>query len=226
LLQIISNIPTSKLKEGKLTPKSTVDFERLLAYLAFDVYCPANATPEQKLSVAREHVNPWLQQLKSSGGFTVPAPILARARSSFSSFRVSDAETTSTIRSTYLSSFPAVPPSEGTTGKTGGYILDPHSAVGIAASLQTMENMGDVYTISLATAHPAKFAHAVDLALKGQDGYAFEDVLPEVFKGLEGLERRVVGIGGADLMGQVRKLIEREVPASGTSGEAINGLVG
>ncbi len=87
-----------------------------------------------------------------------------------------------------------------------------------------MENMNDVYTISLATAHPAKFAHAVDLALKGQDGYAFEDVLPEVFKGLEGLERRVIGIGGEDLLGQVRKLIEREVPASGTSGEAINGL--
>jgi len=75
----------------------------------------------------------------------------------------------------------------------------------------------DVYTISLATAHPAKFVHAVDLALKGQKGYAFEDVLPEVFKGFEGLERRVVGIRGEDLMGQVRRLIERTVPASGTS---------
>lgn len=81
-----------------------------------------------------------------------------------------------------------------------------------------MENKIDVYTIALATAHPAKFAHAVDLALKGQSGYAFEDVLPDVFKGLEGLERRVIGIGGEDLIGQVRKLIEREVPASSENG--------
>ncbi len=80
-----------------------------------------------------------------------------------------------------------------------------------------MDSRNGVYTISLATAHPAKFAHAVDLALKRQDGYAFEDVLPEVFKGLDGLERRVIGIGGEDLMGQVRTLIRREVSASGTS---------
>lgn len=207
------------------------NFERLLAYLAFDVFSPqtppTTTTTSQKMDIARTHIVSWLHQLKTSGGFAVPDPILALARQSFSSVRVSDAETTATICSTYLSCFPAsVPSAEGTTGATGGYILDPHSAVGIAAALQTTTTTqdkttdaaaadDDVYTVSLATAHPAKFAYAVDLALEGQNGYAFEEVLPECFKALEGLERRVVGVGGEDLLGQVKRLIEERVPASG-----------
>ena len=199
------------------------NFERLLAYLAFEVYGPSahapTTTTEQKLHIARDKVHAWLQQLKTSGGFTVDEAMLAAARAEFSSERVSDAETTATIRATYLSCFPPVPAREGTTGKSGGYILDPHSAIGIAASLrhekEEEEEEGSGYTISLATAHPAKFAHAVDLALKGQHGYAFEDVLPEQFRGLEGLERRVQAIAGEDRFEEVRKLIERSVPASG-----------
>ena len=190
------------------------NFERLLAYLAFDVYCSDNTTTEQKLKIAHEKVRSWLQQLKTSGGFTVDSALLSAARADFSSERVSDAETTSTIRSTYLSCFPSVPESEGTTGKSGGYILDPHSAVGIAASLRA-KDMEMEYTISLATAHPAKFAHAVDLALQGQRGYAFEDVLPEQFRGLDELPRRVEAIGQDDMFGEVKRLIERKVPASG-----------
>ena len=193
------------------------NFERLLAYLAFEVYLPPNATLEQKLQVAKERVGSWLSKLKTSGGFTVDPELLDAARRDFSSERVSDAETTSNIRSAYLSYFPSVPNNQGTTGKTGGYILDPHSAIGIAASLRANpEEKRKMYTISLATAHPAKFAHAVDLALKGQDGYAFEDVLPEEFKGLNELPRRVEAIGGEDRFEEVRKLILRKVPASGT----------
>jgi threonine synthase len=46
--------------------------------------------------------------------------------------------------------------------------------------------------ISLATAHPAKFSHAVELALKDQPGFSFETVLPEQFQGLEQKQKRVL----------------------------------
>lgn len=109
-----------------------------------------------------------------------------------------------------------MPTNQGTTGKLGGYILNLHSAVGIAASLRAdVAEMEKTYTIRLVTAHPAKFAHAVDLALKGQSGYVFEDVLLEEFKELDELPRRVEAIGGEDQFGEVKKLIQTRIRGSG-----------
>ena len=85
---------------------------------------------------------------------------------------------------------------KATTGTEhdGHYILDPHSAIGIAASLRSIADSGKgAHHISLATAHPAKFSHAVELALKDQPGFSFETVLPEQFQGLEQKEKRVLG---------------------------------
>jgi threonine synthase len=45
--------------------------------------------------------------------------------------------------------------------------------------------------ISLSTAHPAKFASAVGLAVRSEDGYGFTEVLPQEFIGLEQRESRV-----------------------------------
>jgi len=193
------------------------NFERLLACLAFDFYSssshPDTAT---KLQIGRSQVGTWLQDLKTKGGFTVDPAILAAAQTDFSSERVDDDETISTIRSAYSSFFPQVANSEGTTGKTGGYILDPHSAIGIAASLRSIpKHKPPVYTISLATAHPAKFANAVDLALKAEEGYSFDDVLPQQFKDLEKMPRRVEAIGKDERLEKVRDLIMQKVPSSG-----------
>lgn len=47
-----------------------------------------------------------------------------------------------------------------------GYLMDPHTAVGVSVALQNPE--ADVPTICLATAHPAKFSEAIRRAI-GQD---------------------------------------------------------
>ena len=44
-----------------------------------------------------------------------------------------------------------------------GYLLDPHTAVGVCAALETVSD--DTPTLCLATAHPAKFSEAVERAV-------------------------------------------------------------
>lgn len=195
------------------------NFERLLACLAFEFYSGSpNPSTEEKLRIGHSHVREWLQELKNTGGFKVDEAILEAAQKGLSSERVDDGETLSTIRHAYRTFFPRVSGSEGTTGETGGYILDPHSAIGVAASLRSMiESAPSDYTISLATAHPAKFANAVDQALKGQKGYSFDDVLPQQFKDFEDEQRyprRVEAISDDDSFDRVRSLIIEKVPAS------------
>lgn len=62
--------------------------------------------------------------------------------------------------------------------------------------------------IILATAHPAKFSEAVERALVNSNGFDFtRDVLPEEFRGLLELERRVIDVEGPDV-DLVKKVIE------------------
>jgi threonine synthase len=91
----------------------------------------------------------------------------------------------------------------------GHYILDPHSAVGIAASLRSVKQESSAQHISLATAHPAKFSYAVELALKDVSGFSFDTVLPEQFVKLERMEKRVTS-SKADWQA-VREVVVREV---------------
>ncbi|KAF2859266.1 tryptophan synthase beta subunit-like PLP-dependent enzyme, partial [Piedraia hortae CBS 480.64] len=165
------------------------NFERLLWYLAFAT-SDVEETNRRRME-AGEAVKTWLGQLKASGGFAVSENILAAARQGFTSERVSDAQTVETIKSVYA---------------RGAGVLDPHSAVGVAASLRGLGD-GAVY-ISLATAHPAKFSHAVELALKDAPGFDFETVLPSEFIGLEKKERRLVDCRN-DWM-EVRKILMEE----------------
>ncbi|EEP80999.1 threonine synthase [Uncinocarpus reesii 1704] len=166
------------------------NFERLLWYLAFEVKCEGDIT--KRRASAGETVRTWLNELKTKGGFSVDSKVLSLAQKDLESERVSDDETIETIRYTYSTCFPGGPASHGTRGQTGGYILDPHSAVGVAASLRSISRFPESFHISLSTAHPAKFAQAVDLALRGQHGYSFDEVLPPEFVGLEHKERRII----------------------------------
>jgi len=65
--------------------------------------------------------------------------------------RISDSETKACIRRAYQET---------------GYILDPHSAVGLAALEKEMEARPNVTGVLLATAHPAKFAEVVESILE------------------------------------------------------------
>ena len=85
--------------------------------------------------------------LQQSGSFTVPAYALATIRESFAAGRTGEAETAATI---------------ATVLRESAYLLDPHTAVGVAVSRELM--LGGAPVVTLATAHPAKFPAAVKAA--------------------------------------------------------------
>jgi threonine synthase len=187
------------------------NFERLLWFLAYEYASGAGMDDEWNKKQAGQEVENWLKLLKSNGGFEVHPEVIALGAKDFESERVSDSQTLETIKQFY-----ATPATNGATnGSKGGYVLDPHSAIGVAASLRSMQrtSTADTHHISLATAHPAKFANAVDLALKDEAGFTFDTVLPEEFIGLEQKERRVrVVPAGAGWEG-VRTIVQEEVEA-------------
>lgn len=190
------------------------NFERLLWYLSYQVHGSGNVAQRRK--TAGNQVNTWLSELKTSGGFGVEAAILDAAKADFESERVSDEQTIDTIRAVYQSRSDVEPAKAATTGTVnrGHYILDPHSAIGIAAALRSNARVGSqVHHIALSTAHPAKFSSAVEMALGKEDGFSFETVLPEQFVGLEKKDRRVTIVKkGAGFAG-VRQIVREEVQA-------------
>ncbi len=179
------------------------NFERLLWFLAYDVYSTNSDAVTQRRSQAGDHVRGWLNDLKSKGGFAVDQQILKAAQTDFTSYRVSDEETVNTIKSVFGAS------------SSKSYVLDPHSAIGIAATYRSVESaqLPSTHYVSLATAHPAKFANAVELALPEQKDYFKEKVLPEEFKGLEDKPRRVGHVKKSDGWEGVRKVVIAEVEA-------------
>lgn len=191
------------------------NFERLLWFLAYDVY--GHGANENSRKIAGQKVKHWLDQLKSSGGFSVHNEVLKAAKNDFESERISDEETLATIKEIHNVETPAATSgrSEGTTGisSNGGYILDPHSAIGVAATMRSIQRVSsmDTHHIALATAHPAKFANAVELALKDEQGFHFEHLLPEQFKGLEAMPRRVTPVKRQDGLEGLRTLIRERV---------------
>ncbi|MDB5528860.1 MAG: threonine synthase [Devosia sp.] len=89
-------------------------------------------------------VNRMMDSLKQSGGFALPDSALANIRAEFSAGTTGEAETRAAIAATY---------------KNSGYLLDPHTAVGVHVARN--ERQGSTPMVTLATAHPAKFADAV-----------------------------------------------------------------
>lgn len=88
--------------------------------------------------------------LAQSRGFTLPDDTLARVRAEFRAEAVSEAQTTAEIARTYAAS---------------GYILDPHTAVGVAAARRRAAHDPTTPMVTLGTAHPAKFPDAIERAI-------------------------------------------------------------
>ncbi|USP74523.1 uncharacterized protein yc1106_01797 [Curvularia clavata] len=185
------------------------NFERLLWFLSYDVYSTNSDAVSQRRSQAGDHVRNWLNELKSAGGFSVDKQILEAAKADFSSYRVSDEETIETIKYVF------------NADSSKNYVLDPHSAIGIAATLRSVQvaKPPSTHHIALATAHPAKFANAVELALPDQKEYFLEKVLPAEFKGLEDKPRRVSHVKKAEGWQGVRKVVVAEVEAERQAAE-------
>ena len=110
------------------------NFERLL----FDLYDRDGTAVDEAMKTFRD-----------SGRFAIDPGRLARARRLFVGHRVDDAATLATIRDVYGAS---------------GELLDPHTAVGVAAA-RAVALDGAVPLVALACAHPAKFPDAVEQAV-------------------------------------------------------------
>ena len=110
------------------------NFERYL----FDLF----GRDSQRLSAA-------MTDFKSKGFFALPDDLMIKARSEFMAFRADDAKTLSVMKDIY---------------DTSGYILDPHTAVGMAGALEMRSKISGNIVV-LATAHPAKFPDAIEKAI-------------------------------------------------------------
>ncbi|KAK8094139.1 threonine synthase [Apiospora hydei] len=172
------------------------NFERLLWYLAYEFAASAKMDDEWNKKQAGQEVASWLKQLKTSGGFgPVYKDVHEAAKRDFESERVSDSQTVETIKQ-YFNKI--------------SYVLDPHTAVGVAAAARSKQRVEQTPHISLSTAHPAKFAGAVEMALKDESGFDFEkQVLPEEFVGLEKKEKRIAEVEND--WKAVRELVKKQV---------------
>lgn len=90
-----------------------------------------------------------MQSLAQSGRFEIAPEPLARIRADFDA--VAQDET-------------AIAAEIGTVWREAGYLLDPHSAIGVAAARKLLQADPATPVVALGTAHPAKFPAAVAAA--------------------------------------------------------------
>lgn len=108
------------------------NFERYLYYLLDE--CP-------------EKVTEAMNDFKATGKMSFSQSLQARIQEDFAAASIDDQQTLEQIKTFY---------------KNTGYVLDPHTAVGVAAA----NRIGGEHThICLATAHPAKFPEAITRAI-------------------------------------------------------------
>ncbi|KAF6229632.1 hypothetical protein HO173_011487 [Letharia columbiana] len=77
------------------------NFERLLWFVAHDIYSLNTNSAQEKRERAGRNVKEWQTQLKTNGGFSVEKQVLDAIRADFAAERVSDVETITTIRDVY-----------------------------------------------------------------------------------------------------------------------------
>lgn len=92
-------------------------------------------------------VRQMMNQLSQSGSFSIPEGPLSEIRAHFGAGRCSETQTSETIAEVW---------------KEAGYLLDPHTAIGVHVAKD--HDDGSVPMVVLGTAHPAKFPDAVEKA--------------------------------------------------------------
>ncbi|RII31305.1 MAG: threonine synthase [Geobacter sp.] len=125
-------------------------------------------------------------ELKGQGRITFTPQELDQVRQDFCSTSVDQAQTIETI---------------GNFHKETGYLLDPHSAVGVKAALDMLP--ADMARVCLATAHPAKFGEVVEQAIGAPPP------VPSAIAALDGMPTRCE-VMAADL-DKVREFVIRNV---------------
>ncbi|BBH19705.1 threonine synthase [Paenibacillus baekrokdamisoli] len=128
-----------------------------------------------------EQTRTLMEQFKSAGEITISGEALANVQADLSAYGVQGQECLNTIKQY-----------EAATG----YLLDPHSACGVAAA-DKCSSEGEI-TVSLATAHPAKFNEAIELC-------GIEQQFPEQISALFEKPQRQTRVDGS-LQSIVREL--------------------
>jgi threonine synthase len=104
---------------------------------------------ERALFEASGRDSAWLSQametFEKERKLAIPSTVLDALRARYRAATVSDEETLKIIRDSY---------------RRWGRLIDPHTAVGLAAASRLVPD-GDIPTVVLATAHPAKFPETV-----------------------------------------------------------------
>ncbi|MDG0969670.1 MAG: threonine synthase [Porticoccaceae bacterium] len=145
-----------------LAPSMDIMISSNFERLLFDLYDRDGAVISQLMKDAK------------AGSMMLSDKALTKARQLFASFRCDDQGMVDVIRNTY---------------ENTGYLLDPHTAIGLAAAKEC--SSGDqIPMITLATAHPAKFPDAVKRA-----GYPNDPELPEHMADLFEREERFTVLG-------------------------------
>ena len=114
-----------------------------------------------------DKVNQAMKTFAEGGKLVFSADEIDRVAEDFMSMSVDSDQTLATISGFY---------------DTCGYVLDPHTAVGVHAAQKLTG--GECPVICLATAHPAKFGEAVEQSIGKSPDY------PDSLKGIEERERR------------------------------------
>ncbi len=94
-------------------------------------------------------IRTMMATLAQYGRFTTTPATLAHLRGLYDAHRVDEAGTQAEMSRTYEDS---------------GHILDPHTAIGVAAAREALRRNPGVPVVALGTAHPAKFPEAVERA--------------------------------------------------------------
>lgn len=176
------------------------NFERLLWYLARDSL-PAEGSEEDRRAAAQAKLNGWMDELKRTGAVDMGADVQKLAGAEFVAERVSDQQTLDEIKK--YASLPA---------PYGPYIVDPHTAVGLASEARVKATAPSATYVTLSTAHPAKFSEAVELALDKKSFPDFEfsrDVLPAELAALSSMPQRVFKVRGEDGVRDIIEAVQR-----------------
>ena len=113
-----------------------------------------------------DRVRGLMGEFRAQGFLSVPSADQERVRADFAAHSVQNSACLETIRQTY---------------RQTQYLLDPHTACGVAAAESLVTS--DEITIALSTAHPAKFNEAIALA-------GLEQTFPAEIEALFGLPQR------------------------------------
>ncbi|MGS2718760.1 threonine synthase [Eionea flava] len=138
---VAENDHSKKTLNHSLSPSMDIMVSSNFERLLFDAYDRDGAAIKQ------------LMEEFASGSMTLSDAALAKVREHFSSYRLDDEAMVNVIAEVFEST---------------GYLLDPHTAIGIDAARKTRRS-STTPMVCLATAHPAKFPEAVRKAGQSED---------------------------------------------------------